>query len=221
MSISYKKDLKMAFCRALEGYLRDLPLTNRLRLEQVSYEYPIVRNQVPAIWVGFTERQLEPVGVDTEEMSSYPVFNEDGSVTPIDPLTEISSFTRWRFQGDISLTVVALTSVDRDELSDLLVEAVMLSTVTSTSGLLGRLELDSTVTAKALWPLFKPIGESTSMGTPWGEDIPLYESSYKLPVLGEITSEPLVMTNARVEHVVEVPYLSGEEPIDDGEGGWV
>src|SRR3954453_4451835 len=67
----------------------------------VSMEYPIKKEDYPSIWVDYEDTaQLQIAGVKHGGLTA-PV--DEGLVRP---------FTRWRFSGSASFTVVALTSLE-------------------------------------------------------------------------------------------------------------
>lgn len=223
MTIAYKDKLKDAFCQAIDEYFQNVSTTSKLYDVKVSAEYPETRDAVPALWVSFSERSLEPVGLSDVEQTVYYTEDEDGNKTPIPLGTDIGAFVRWKFQLNCIVTIVALSSVDRDKCSDLFVEAVMLSSIEGESSLSQRLELNSQVIAHPLWKLMSPVGESMGQGTPWDSNQMIYESAYQVPVVGEIVTVPADVFSGQIVSVEVMPYLEGNEPQDapGEEGGWV
>src|SRR5208282_3577243 len=74
----------------------------------VDIEYPLEATQYPGIWVQFSPTQVQRAGLSEEAW----VKDADGSWCPIQA---------WQFTGRVVLAIVALKSIDRDQLADVVV----------------------------------------------------------------------------------------------------
>jgi hypothetical protein len=100
--------------------------------------------------------------------------------------------TRWTFSGTITLTAVALSSLERDDLFDELVRVFAFSRIEEDQTVFRTIiENNDFIGVVANWDLLRPSGDAASPGTPWGtEDEVIYEKSLAFDVEGEFVSDP-------------------------------
>jgi hypothetical protein len=148
----------------------------------IGLEYPVDAQGYPSVWIDFEDTQpVLRAGIGHLEY-----------VNPNDGTTPVAPFTRWRFQGYVSLTAVALTSLERDRLYDELVRVVAFS---NEDGIVGRFK--STIASNDLIAAtlntdkIEGRGNSAVPGTPWGTDEIMYEKSLNLELIGEFVPDPV------------------------------
>lgn len=106
--------------------LRDAITGTSMRLANskinVDMEYPLELTQYPGIWVQFSLTKLQRAGLAHEVMTSRTV-NEGTPEEYInwEPVQE------WAFEGRVTMTIVALTSLERDKIADMLVAMLAFS----------------------------------------------------------------------------------------------
>lgn len=146
----------------------------RFRSVHCSIEYPIEKQEYPSIWVDYEDStSLAVAGV------SHTEYFPDGH-------GNFTTGTRWRFQGYISLTLVALTSQERDELYDELVRVVAFGRQNpATAQFRNFVEDNDFIAANFDFDEIEPKGSVAAPGTPWGTDEIIYERGVNLEVLGE------------------------------------
>jgi hypothetical protein len=176
----------------------------------VSIEFPIEEQAYPGIWVDFEPTaQIRTAGIKHREY----IQDED--------TLEYSEVQRWRFQGMISYTVVAMSSAVRDRLFD---ELVNIAAFGQDDPIRGRfragIESNEFVACNIDWDEISLSGFTATPGTPWGTDDVIYEATIRMECLGEFVSQPgqdsLLPLNAIVHH----PY-NDQEPDPTTPGGWL
>ena len=106
--INYKMETKRAVVKSLqnvfhntEEYFPGYKSSELLTGCHISIEYPQRPEQYPSIIVGFREKELKSAGI-----GHYEVIEDTVAIQ------------RWIFQGTIAIEIFALTSMDRDFISD-------------------------------------------------------------------------------------------------------
>lgn len=222
-TVQVKTHLKTALVDALRStfavhpdtLLRDVKVNTEFSFEEVDY---------PAVVVGYRGRDVTNAGVGHVEW----VYNQvDGTA---------QSHKRRHYHGDVDFTIYALSTLDRDIISDALVEIIGLSEVTNyTNYFLARiyspvewLGVTSEVSAEELGTNYNwhhinintdqmyDIGDSQTPA-PWmPEDVLLYQGGFRLDVFGEIVSLPSDAFYTIIQQVLSYPYTKGVDPIPQG-----
>lgn len=185
-------------------------------------EYPVEEQNYPSVWIDFEDTQpLLRAGIGHLEY-----------VNPNDSTTPVAPFTRWRFQGYVSLTAVALTSLERDRLFDELVRVVAFS---NEDGVVGRFKdtiaSNDLIAATLNTDKIEGRGNAAAPGTPWGTDEIMYEKSLNLELIGEFVPDPAAGTLINLSQIVMIPveetpghmtYVPGNQvlPTDEGLTHW-
>lgn len=180
-----------------------------LRNLAVSIEFPVARQDYPSVWVAFSpEGSLEPVGVGHVEHDDQ---GDEGG---------LRAYHRWRFQGYLSYTAVALTSLERDRMYDELVRIMAFGQeYPQTAEFRAAIEDNEFI---ALNIDFDQIGHgpiTETPGTPWGSDDMVYEATVTMECFGEFVSDGSA-TLAAITGLVVIPYAEGEADPTDPDGGW-
>lgn len=140
----------------------------------VSIEYPVEEAQYPAVWVDFETSELRTVGI------AYTETDSQGN-----------AFTRWKFAGHATFTVVALSSNERDMLYDQLVSLTAFASQSSFPSTFRKVIEDAPLVA-SVWS-FDSVEDrpaAAAPGTPWGTMDVIYERGFALQVIGEFVSDP-------------------------------
>jgi hypothetical protein len=146
----------------------------------VSIEYPMDRQQYPSVWVTYDDRDsLTIAGIDHREFV-------------VDDLGGMHDVTRWKFAGTVTLTAVALSSLERDNLYDELVRIYAFSRIEQdATPFRNTIETNDFIAVVPNWDELRPGGDGAAPGTPWGtEDEVIYEKSASFDVEGEFVSDP-------------------------------
>lgn len=140
-----------------------------------SIEYPEQRQNYPGIWIDYDDaKNVQRAGIDHIEI--------DDQGRP---------FTRWRFGGHVTFTVVAFTSLERDELYGELVKVIAFGHQNAqTERFRTYVENNGLVACNYDFDQIIPGGSGAAPGTPWGSDEMIYEKSFSLQAQGEFVIDP-------------------------------
>lgn len=148
---------------------------------KVGIEYPVDAQSYPSVWVDYDDdAPLQRAGIDHREVANLG--------TDLEPL--LVPFTRWRFQGTVSLTVVALSSLERDRLYDEVLRVLAFGNENDdTAGFRTYIESNEFIACNMNFDSLLPRGNAAAPGTPWGTDEIIYERGINVDVLGEFIAD--------------------------------
>jgi hypothetical protein len=178
-----------------------------------SLEYPAEESNYPGIWVDFTPTaDIQTAGIGHEEH----VETDDG----------IRILHRWRYAGTVQLTVVALTSLERDRLVDEVVKVVAFGPENAgRADFRDMVEHSDLIEMRAQWDKLSLGGKAETPGTPWQTDEMVYEMTVSLDCFGSFVSDgtdavlvPLSRVAVYEAPTGEVPVDSAGQPPADGDG---
>jgi hypothetical protein len=179
---------------------------------KASIEYPEKKQDYPSIWVDFDPTgELEIVGVAHYELTEP---DEDGNR---------HSYTRWRFQGYATYTVVAMTSLERDRLFDEVIKVMAFGKEqAATSEFRTYIEDNEFIAVNFDFDQIGIRGFTATPGTPWGTDEVIYEATVAMECVGEFVSDGSTQALAPLSAIQVTAYASNQpdpfSPAD--EGGW-
>jgi hypothetical protein len=173
----YLTALKTLLVTALQQTFDDDYPDADWRNVRVGIEYPVEPQQFPGIWVDYDDTDaLTIAGVGHKEI-------KDTSTGPVE-------ITRWKFTGYVSLTIVALTSYERDRLYDEVVRVLAFGLQeAATSDFRRTIESNPYIAANCDFDTIQPRGNNAAQGTPWGTDEIIYERSLNFQVIGEFVPD--------------------------------
>lgn len=175
----------------------------RLNSENISIEYPVAQSNYPGIWVQYEDApdSLHIAGIGHEETS----VDGSGNVT--------GRYTRWRFQGTVTLTCTALSSQERDRLYDEIVRVFVSAKYNdSLSEFRNLIEQNDLVAINANFDDLRPFGDNAAPGTPWGTDEAIYEKSISFDTIGEFISDVFTGSMLPLSKVEFIDYVDGTTP---------
>lgn len=172
----------------------------------ISIEFPDDRQHYPGIWVGFEPAgEMERIGIGHTEW--------DGNATGG------RAYTRWKFQGYVTYTVAALSSLERDLLLDELVRIVAFGgEAESTREYRSTIEDNDLLAINIDFDQIGLRGTAEAPGTPWNTDEVIYEGTLAVEVLGEFVSDSVDTTLIPLTGIVVVEPYTG--PADDPSPDW-
>lgn len=161
-----------------------------------SIEFPMKQQDYPGIWVDYMPiGSLQNVGIGHVE---YATPADDGSSR---------AMNRWRFQGEASFTVVALTSLQRDRLHDEMVRTLAFGAERRETNQFRRYIEDNEFLAVNFdFDEITTRGFASSLGTPWQTEDMVYEAEVVMECFGEFLSDALTGTLLPVSAVEFYPY---------------
>lgn len=173
----------------------------------IDLEYPVDPQQYPSVWVDYDDTQaLMKAGVSHRE-TSHPVTGVD-----------VSPFTRWRFQGYVSITVVAMTSLERDRLFDEMVRVVAFGNEDSIVGRFkNRIANNDLIAATLNTDKIEARGSAAAPGTPWGTDELMYERSLNLELVGEFVPDANTGVLVSLSRIITIPVETMPGDVNDWE----
>lgn len=257
-SIPYKSFVKTALVDALREQFRVHPDAS-LRRTKVSVDYPNTANKYPTVIVRFFEREIKNIGVGHVEFlevgenwltagffppnDTLTLSPQMTTGTPVVPgpflITGVQvyeyPFKHFIYNGDIEFAILALSSQDRDLISDALITTLAMSGPT----------LDGGTPSDFFKRIYSPIFDfdpgddvdpwrynfvnlntdriagfgETQNPAPWmTEDQLQYQSSYRVGVMGEFYSLPPIVKGPTgpILHINLLPYIEDLEPIPIG-----
>lgn len=149
----------------------------------IDIEYPTDTTKYPGIWVQFSIDSLQRVGIAMETWTKV-----DDKWGPIH---------EWGFTGRITLTIAALSAKDRDRLADTVIAQLAFSRPPDLvirdphqdayqgRGLIAAIDANPYVSMTVNTDQIASGGQTVTSGTPWAQNILLYEDNYSVSCLGQ------------------------------------
>lgn len=202
--------VKKAIIQALRATFTSMYPNTTLANMNIDMEYPYLEEKYPGIWVRFSPRSIRASGLDYTQRSDDEIFGV------------------WHFEGTVSLMVLALSSKERDLISDGFIEAyafgaLMPSASTFSSSILASGLINMTLQSDVL----TPGGQTESIGVPWDDDKYCYQDSYSFEVIGQVRSrvqEGVVFTTlSEIQTISTLTNATGAPDNtveDDSNGQW-
>jgi hypothetical protein len=222
---------KRAIVAALRDGFKSVDIRVQGKPPYIDLEYPLEETQYPGIWVQFTLSQFVPSGLGNEYMVQT-IVNGNPVWTPV------ASF---HFEGELSLSLVALTNLDRDQMADAISTSLVASRtpevwVTQAGqdtqknrSFMAALMSNPSVSLTPNFGSLKSGGQGAEMGTPWQPDIMVYTDSYSFGLMGETQIKYMhdgAYTLSRVDYVptavdsIADAYPPAPDPLGRGEVGF-
>lgn len=172
----------------------------------ISIEYPVAPQNYPGIWVDYDDASpLQVAGIAHVET---------------DP--EGKPYTRWKYAGHLSYTVVAFTSLERDELYDEVVRTIAFGAQNNTTSRFRQtIENNDLIACNLDFDTLQPGGSAAAPGTPWGSDEIIYEKTITQQALGEFIVDPDTGVVIPLSKIIVTGRTDGTEeaPINPTEVG--
>lgn len=186
----YLTRLKAMNVEALKAVFNaDYP-TQELQDIYVSIEYPINQAAYPGIWVDYSDTEpLVIAGVDHHEWTEANLLSPPPLPDPRDNGQFRGAHTRWKFQGYVSYTVSALSSLERDRIYDELVRLFASRWTDYNLKFRSYIEDNAFIGANMNLDQIESTGNSAAPGTPWGTDEIIYERSLNMEIVGEFVTD--------------------------------
>jgi hypothetical protein len=150
----------------------------------VELEYPMMEEKYPGVWVQFATTRLQKMGMAQEFWVKDPETEEWYAVQ------------EWQFQGRVTMTVLALSNLERDRISDSLItmfafsrtpEPVVTKAYKNTNKyrqFITALDQNPYVAMTVNQDVLTGGGQSVNVGVPWQPDILAYTDAYSFDVIG-------------------------------------
>jgi len=202
--------VKKSLIRALRATFTSMYPNTKIANMNIDMEYPYLEEKYPGIWVRFSPSTIKASGLDPTRQTDDEIFGV------------------WYFEGTVSLTILALSSKERDLISDGFIEAYAFgSLMPSASVFASTLQSSNLVNMSLQSDVLTAGGQTESVGVPWDDDKLAYQDSYSFEVVGQVRSRVqsgVVFTNlsevqigSTLTNVTGAPDNSFP---DDGNGTW-
>lgn len=185
-TLSYKTFVKRIVTQALRDAFNGHP-DPTVAKTTVSVDYPHDLLEFPVVIIKFYERDISNIGVGHVEYIGNIV---DGQVTSV-----TQYYKRW-YKGDVEFEVFGLTSLDRDTIADAFIEVIGMYELTpGGEAFWNRMYASNTDAYYGEWH-YCVLNQNVPSGygemqqiAPWmPEDVLVYQTSYRIPVMGEFYS---------------------------------
>jgi len=185
-----KRAVILALREAVSGStLNNLVNGDRLTVDM---EYPMIEEKYPGIWVQFSFTKIQNSGL-AWELLLKTVENEgtDEEWVNWEPIREVT------FEGRVTMTIVALTSLERDRIADAVVTMLLFSrppehVITRADRdtkqfrqFIGSLAVNPYISLTVNTDITNPGGQAVTTGVPWDAEILGYEDTYSFDLLGQ------------------------------------
>lgn len=211
--------VKRAVMNALREALSGTSLNHMVNGTEVTVdmEYPIEKEHYPGIWVQFSFNEIVQAGIGHEPLIRN-VVAEATETTPEEVNWE--PVREFQFKGRVTLTIVALSSLERDRLADAVITMLAFSRApndvitdqTQDTGqfrqLISSLAENPYVSMTINHDQVIPGGQAMTTGVPWDEEIPGYEDTYSFDILGQTNIVFRHDGTYSLRNVAETPQLS-------------
>ena len=195
-------ETKTLFVEAMRAVFSETFPIVKFRDIYVSMEFPEDKANYPGIWVDFDPTTaMQQAGIGHTE---YIPVGTDGNVR---------RGNVWRFAGQASFTVAAMTSLERDTLVDEVIRVLAFgSEDPSLSVFRSMVEINDLMQISMQWDTFALSGKSEQPGTPWGTDEIVYEMTIQIDCQGQFVSD---MDSGAVLVPLSQVRITGTGPDDD------
>lgn len=168
----------------------------------ISIEFPMTQQDYPGIWVQFEDTEaVERAGIKHIEQ----IQDDQGAFHQV---------TRYRFGGNFSFTVAALSSNERDRIYDQLVRVLAFNDVEDSTANRFRsfIENNDLIGININYDVLNPSGDAANPGTPWETNEVIYERTLSVAMIGEFVSDP---TTNELVLLSKVLVEGLDEDVDD------
>jgi hypothetical protein len=196
--INYKMEVKRSVVTAFqkvfnnqETYFPGYKSSELLTGSHITIEYPQKPEQYPSLIIGFQERTLKSAGI------AHIDYYNDNNIAQ-----------KWYFEGTINLEIFSLTSMDRDFISDSVVNMLSFGRVMNVPFrrlIEGEAKVDLQLSIGSL----EPVAEQTMSGVSWGlTDQRIYTVGYNFGCIGTFDSGAI--TQQLVEGIqIDTTFVGG------------
>ena len=202
--------MKTAVTEALRSvFTTTYPIAD-FRTVNISIDYPVKQADYPSLWVQYEDNDdLVTAGIGHVEY-----VTEDAGVT-------FTPVHRWRFKGTVTITISALSSLERDRLYDEVVKVFAFGQENVNLKVFrDKIETNDLIGMNANFDDLRPFGDAAAAGTPWGTDDIIYEKSLSFDLIGEFVGDPNAATLVPLSDVTFIDYVEGTpEPLFPDEPG--
>lgn len=135
----------------------------------------------------------------------------------IDDTGTARRFRHGIFDGFLDLSIYALTSEERDRMSDTLIMLFLAGRLRPvTKDFFDRLATGELIGLTGMEGSIEPLGDAVSQGTPWANELMTYEASIRVGVVGEFYMDQYTSELLRLSEITAHESLEGITDPDTG-----
>jgi hypothetical protein len=191
----YYVQLKTLFINSLRDVFSSGYLNQSFADLYITMEYPIEKTNYPSVWVDWEpEGDLAASGVDGAMIDPTSHYAPDlyGNGLP---------YYSWVFEGYVTFTCAALSSLQRDSLLDEVVRVISFGNISPiTAQFRSTIENDDTIGVTPQWDKLGQRGFSVGP-SPWGGAEQVYEGTLALQATGNYNAQP-TLAPERITQIV-------------------
>lgn len=213
-SSGFIEAVKRTLVVSLRRALTDSGLSLNDTVLHVDMEYPYEEASYPSAWVQFSFTEL----IDSGMGHVQTTMSED----------QEARVRQWRYKGRVSVTFLALSSLDRDRIADKFISVFAFADVEKgfsndpSTRFLQELAKSPYVSLTPQSGRLNPGGQSTSVGVPWDPTQLVYEDTYSFNLEGEfqqvyIPGEGFRLRKIEIAPTLYTRSLNNPRPSD----GWI
>jgi hypothetical protein len=201
---------KKLIIRALRATFTALYPNDKLSSMNIDLEYPYKEEHYPGIWVKFSLHKIQASGLDPTRHTADEIYSV------------------WHYEGTVSLVIIALSSKERDLISDGIIESyAFASMMPSMSPFYAAINSSDLINMSLQSDILSSAGQSETIGTPWDDDKIAYEDRYSFEVIGQVRSR--VQSGVAFTNLSQIQVFSSLSNVvgapdnsvaDDGNGVW-
>lgn len=215
-SASYKTLIKSSLVTSLRSVFTESYHDPQFQNLRIDPEFSLTRVTWPAIYIRYNEGEVRNAGVGHLEFFA-------------DPSGFIRKWMHSVFVGNIEFDIITESPLDRDILSDALVEVIRFGTLDPLlsnffTGIYGNVT-DPYSNLAVMQQIALNSDTLVSQGesfapSPWGaEDLPIYQTSYSIDIFGGYYNTLPMESSIYVREVIQFPYiddsLADDLPFDE------
>ncbi len=201
---------KKLIIQALRATFTSMYPDTKLASMNIDLEYPYLVDHYPGILVRFSPSKIQSSGLSPAQSTDDEIFSV------------------WHYEGTVSFTIIALTSLERDLIADGVIEAYAFAAqMPNASPFYNTIQSSDLINMTLQSDILSPGGQTENVGVPWDDDKIAYEDRYSFQVVGQVRSrvQPgVVFTNlSEIQTFSTLTNVTGapDNSIgDDGNGTW-
>lgn len=169
----------------------DTELANKINIE---LDFPIIQERYPAIYIAYSEQFIQDAGLGHYTLES-------------DSTNTVQLYRHWFFSGNIIFNVMALDPIERDEISNSIMNIFAFGKENSIfKPFRDTIYNEDFVSLQPMLSAVNPSGNQTSPA-PWGNNTEfIYINSYSISTFGSFISTKDNGTLIQISKVIPYPY---------------
>jgi hypothetical protein len=183
--------------------------------KRIDLEYPEDDQDWPALLVQFRPTNIMWSGLNPDQAL---IETTSGGV-----VTSYRYVRRCSFEGAFDLTLLALSSQERDRCWDSLIELFMLGKNNpATAAFHDTIENHDLIAMSILQTQPQPMGDSANVGTPWDPNALTYEATVRIQIVGQFWADTFDQILLPLSAIQAQEYIKDvETPPSDNYGAWL